>query len=135
MKHNLKYMLIAALAIACTAVSCDSYFDINTKDQATLEDIMSRSTAVRQYLAHLYAYIPNDENLRANEGGTSLRSDEALHAKSQYETNWYKVRRAETIGRSTTKPSTSAPPSSTISAMTRRIPRNWSPRWKGKPAS
>ena len=95
MKHSIKQLIVAVLATACTAVSCDSYFDINTKDQATLEDIMSRSTAVRQYLAHLYAYIPNDENLRANEGGTSLRSDEALHAKSQYETNWYKVRRGE----------------------------------------
>lgn len=95
MKHFSKNILIAVLAAACTAVSCDSYFDINTKDQATLEDIMGRSTAVRQYLAHLYSYIPQDENLRGNEGGTSLRSDEALHGKSQYETNWYKVRRGE----------------------------------------
>ncbi|MBP5483071.1 MAG: RagB/SusD family nutrient uptake outer membrane protein [Bacteroidales bacterium] len=95
MKHNIKHLVIAVLAAACTAVSCDSYFDINLKDQATLEDIMSRSTAVRQYLAHLYSYIPQDENLRGNEGGTNLRSDEALHAKSQWETNWYKVRRGE----------------------------------------
>ena len=63
---------------------------------------MSRSTAVRQYLAHLYAYIPNDENLRANEGGTSLRSDEALHGKSQWETNWYKVRRGDYSSASST---------------------------------
>lgn len=95
-----RYLILAALAISLTA--CDSYFDINTKDQATLADIMSRSTAVRQYLAHLYAYIPNDENLRANEGGTSLRSDEALHGKSQWETNWYKVRRGEYSSASST---------------------------------
>ena len=95
MKHSVKTFIAAVLAAACTAVSCDSYFDINTKDQATLEDIMGRSTAVRQYLAHLYAYIPQDENLRGQEGGTSLRSDEALHGKSQWETNWYKVRRGE----------------------------------------
>ncbi|MBO6097116.1 MAG: RagB/SusD family nutrient uptake outer membrane protein [Bacteroidales bacterium] len=95
MKHTIRLSFIAVLAAACTAVSCDSYFDINTKDQATLEDIMGRSTAVRQYLAHLYSYIPQDENLRSNEGGTSLRSDEALHGKSQWETNWYKVRRGE----------------------------------------
>ena len=95
MKHTIRLSFIAMLAAACTAVSCDSYFDINTKDQATLEDIMGRSTAVRQYLAHLYSYIPQDENLRSNEGGTSLRSDEALHGKSQWETNWYKVRRGE----------------------------------------
>lgn len=95
MKHTIRLSFIAVLAAACTAVSCDSYFDINTKDQATLEDIMGRSTAVRQYLAHLYSYIPQEENLRGNEGGTNLRSDEALHGKSQWETNWYKVRRGE----------------------------------------
>lgn len=102
MKHTIRLSFIAVLAAACTAVSCDSYFDINTKDQATLEDIMGRSTAVRQYLAHLYSYIPQDENLRGNEGGTSLRSDEALHGKSQWETNWYKVRRGEYSSASTT---------------------------------
>ena len=100
MKKLFRYIIISVAAICLSA--CDSYFDINTKDQATLADIMSRSTAVRQYLAHLYAYIPNDENLRANEGGTSLRSDEALHGKSQWETNWYKVRRGEYSSASTT---------------------------------
>ena len=102
MKTNKLTILLAAALLSLCSVSCDSFFDINTKDQATLEDIMSRSTAVRQYLAHLYAYVPNEENLRANEGGTSLRSDEALHAKSQWETAWYKVRRGEYSSASTT---------------------------------
>ena len=83
------------LAIGLLAASCDSFFDINLKDQATLDDTMSRSSSVRRYLAHLYSYIPRDENTRAYEGGTVLRSDESLNAKSQYETYWYKVRRGE----------------------------------------
>ncbi|MBQ4388745.1 MAG: RagB/SusD family nutrient uptake outer membrane protein, partial [Bacteroidales bacterium] len=83
------------LAIALLAVSCDKFFDINLKDQATLEDTMSCSSSVRRYLAHLYSYIPRDENTRNYEGGTVLRSDESLNAKSQYETYWYKVRRGE----------------------------------------
>ena len=95
------HILSVAALLLGAVTACDSYFDINTKDQATLADIMSRSTAVRQYLAHLYAYIPNEENLRANEGGTSLRSDEALHAKSQWETEWYKIRRGEYSSAST----------------------------------
>ena len=102
MKTNTLYIMLAAALLTISAASCDSYFDVNTKDQATLADIMSRSTAVRQYLAHLYAYIPEEENLRANEGGTSLRSDEALHAKSQWETDWYKIRRGEYSSASTT---------------------------------
>ena len=99
---KLRYLLILTCSALAGLTACDSFFDINTKDQATLEDVMSRSTAVRQYLAHLYAYIPNDENLRANEGGTSLRSDEALHGKSQWETDWYKVRRGEYSSASST---------------------------------
>ena len=81
--------------MAVAAVSCDSFFDINLKDQPTLEDTMSRSSTVKRYLAHLYSYIPRDENVRNYEGATVLRSDESLVAKSQYETFWYKVRRGE----------------------------------------
>ena len=87
--------IYALMALAILAVSCDSFFDINLKDQATLEDTMSRSSTVKRYLAHLYSYIPRDENTRAYEGGTVLRSDESLNAKSQYETYWYTVRRGE----------------------------------------
>ena len=87
--------IYALMAFAILAISCDSFFDINLKDQATLEDTMSRSSTVKRYLAHLYAYIPRDENTRAYEGGTVLRSDESLNGKSQYETYWYKVRRGE----------------------------------------
>ena len=88
-----KIYLLVMIAIA--AVSCDSFFDINLKDQPTLEDTMSRSSTVKRYLAHLYSYIPRDENIRNYEGATVLRSDESLVAKSQYETFWYKVRRGE----------------------------------------
>ena len=89
------YNILTVIALACLAAACDSFFDINLKDQATLEDTMSRSSTVKRYLAHLYAYIPRDENTRNYEGGVVLRSDESLNAKSQYETYWYKVRRGE----------------------------------------
>ena len=95
MKKNSIIFLISILLVALGAASCDSYFDINLEDQASLKDIMSRPTAVKQYLAHLYSYLPRDENTRDKEGGTVLRSDESLNAKSQYETYWYKVRRGE----------------------------------------
>ncbi|MBQ9194447.1 MAG: RagB/SusD family nutrient uptake outer membrane protein, partial [Bacteroidales bacterium] len=87
--------IYALMALCILAISCDSFFDINLKDQATLEDTMSRSSTVKRYLAHLYSYIPREENTRAYEGGTVLRSDESLNAKSQYETYWYTVRRGE----------------------------------------
>ena len=91
-----KYLYILILA-ALSLTSCDSFFDINTKDQATMADVMSRSTSVRQYLARLYYYIPQEENLRQYEGGTSMRSDEALHGKTDYSINgdWSYIRRGE----------------------------------------
>ena len=87
--------IFVLVMIAVAAASCDSFFDINLKDQPTLDDTMSRSSTVKRYLAHLYSYIPRDENIRNYEGATVLRSDESLVAKSQYETFWYKVRRGE----------------------------------------
>ena len=92
MKKNL-ILYLALMMLAFT--SCDSYFDINLKDQPTMEDLMSRPSSVRRYLAHLYSYLPMDENVRDNEGGVVLRADECLNGSSQYETYWYKVRRGD----------------------------------------
>ena len=91
----MKKKIYLVLFLCLAAVSCDSFFDINLQDQPTLEDTMKRSSSVKRYLAHLYSYIPRDENVRNYEGGTVLRADESLVAKSQYETFWYKVRRGE----------------------------------------
>ena len=83
------------MALAILAISCDSFFDINLKDQATLEDTMSRSSSVKRYLAHLYYYIPRDEEIRNHEGGTVLRSDELLPGKTTYNVTWLNVRRGQ----------------------------------------
>ena len=86
---------LAAIALGLASVSCESYFDINLKDQPTLEDTMQRIAATRRYLAHLYSYIPYDERIREDDGGTVGRSDEMLMGSSQYETYWYYVRRGD----------------------------------------
>ena len=89
------YIILSAAVLGFSAVSCESFFDVNLKDQPTLEDIMSRNTSTRQYLAHLYSYLPYDERVRDSDGGTVMRSDEMLPGSSQYETFWYKVRRGD----------------------------------------
>ncbi len=89
------YIVLTAVVLGLFAAGCESYFDVNLKDQPTLEDLMSRNTSTRQYLAHLYSYLPYDERIRENEGGTVMRSDEMLPGSSQYETFWYKVRRGD----------------------------------------
>ena len=89
------FITLAAIALGLASVSCESYFDINLKDQPTLEDTMQRIAATRRYLAHLYSYIPYDERIREDDGGTVGRSDEMLMGSSQYETYWYYVRRGD----------------------------------------
>lgn len=75
--------------------SCDSYFDVNLEDQATMEEIFSKSTTTRQYLAHCYSFIPQDERPNNYEGGVVTRSDEALFGSSSNPTVWYKFRQGD----------------------------------------
>ena len=72
--------------------SCDSYFDINLDDQATLEEMFSKRNTTRQYLAHCYSFIPYDERPRSHDGGVMMRSDEVLFGSSSYPTPWYYYR-------------------------------------------
>ena len=87
--------IIAILALVAAAVSCESFFDVNLKDQADLDGIFSKRGSVRQFVANLYTYLPRDEQIQTNEGGVVLRADEALFGASQYSYIWYKYRHGD----------------------------------------
>ena len=71
-----KYLaIIAALLTLC---ACDSYFDIDFQDQANLEEIFSKKNTTENYLAHLYSYLPHDEDTHNGAGYVIPRSDEGL---------------------------------------------------------
>ena len=91
MKKSL-YILTFALVALLGLSSCDSYFDINLDDQATLEEMFSKKSTTRQYLAHCYSFIPYDERPRSHDGGVMMRSDEVLFGSSSYPTAWYYYR-------------------------------------------
>ena len=91
MKKTL-YILTFALVALLGLSSCDSYFDINLDDQATLEEMFSKKSTTRQYLAHCYSFIPYDERPRSHDGGVMMRSDEVLFGSSSYPTAWYYFR-------------------------------------------
>ena len=61
---------IAILAALLTLSACDSYFDIDFQDQANLP--------TESYLAHLYSYLPHDEDTHKGTGYVIPRSDEGL---------------------------------------------------------
>ena len=69
---------IYILAALLTLASCDSYFDIDFQDQANLEEIFSKKNTTESYLAHLYSYLPHDEDTHKGAGYVIPRSDEGL---------------------------------------------------------
>ena len=76
---------ISAIAIAVLSVSaCDSFFDVDLKDQATLDEIFAQSTSTHKYLAHCYSYIPTDEEIVGSDGWAVGRSDESRYSWYQW---------------------------------------------------
>ena len=80
---NINKILVSILTVfAFTA--CDSYFDVDLKDQATLEEIFSQSTTTHKYLAHCYSYSPLDEEIVGSDGWVVGRADESRYSWYQW---------------------------------------------------
>lgn len=77
MKNTLYIISMALLALFGLS-SCDSYFDVDLKDQPTLEEQFSKYLNAKQFSANCYAYLPYEEKQDAREGGVIRRSDESL---------------------------------------------------------
>ncbi|MBR1871808.1 MAG: RagB/SusD family nutrient uptake outer membrane protein, partial [Bacteroidales bacterium] len=90
MKKTISIFAIFAAALA--AVSCDSYFNVNLSDQATLESLYSKRVSVRNFVSNMYTYLPREEHVDASEGMGVLRSDESLFGASQHTSIAYKLR-------------------------------------------
>ena len=73
-----------ALLLAFTLSSCESFFDVELDDQAKIEDIFRQKTEVQKYLSHLYAYIPQEEEVVGMHGWTVGRADESLFSWYQW---------------------------------------------------
>ena len=71
-----KYLYIITALLTLSA--CDSYFDIDFQDQANLEEIFAKKNTTERYLAHLYSYLPHDEDTHKGTGYVIPRSDEGL---------------------------------------------------------
>lgn len=83
MKPNIK-IFTAILAAAMTFVSCEGWFDVRLDDQANLQEIFSKRNTTHNYLAHIYSYIPLDEEVIGSDGWVVPRSDEALFSFYQW---------------------------------------------------
>ena len=92
MNKIIKTSIIVVLALS--AVSCDSYFDVELQDQATLEEMFSKRSTARQLAAHMYAYLPKEENPvdASSEGGFSGRTDARQVNASAYANTIFDLR-------------------------------------------
>jgi len=82
MKKTLLYFVtIAAIAVLS---SCEKYFEVDLKDQATMEEIFAKSSTTHKYLSHLYSYLPLDEEIVGSDGWVVARSDEAMYSWYQW---------------------------------------------------
>ena len=86
--------LSAIVLLAMSALSCDSYFDVELQDQATLEEMFSKRGTARQLAAHMYAYLPKEENPvdASSEGGFSGRTDARQVNASAYANTVFDLR-------------------------------------------
>ena len=84
----------SVILLALCALSCDSYFDVELQDQATLEEMFSKRGTARQLAAHMYAYLPKEENpVDSNtEGGFSGRTDARQINASAYANSCFDLR-------------------------------------------
>ena len=77
MKKTIYLISIIVLAVLGLS-SCDSWFDVDLSDQATIEEQFKKYTTAKQFSAGCYAYFPYEEKQDAREGGVIRRSDESL---------------------------------------------------------
>lgn len=76
--------IILTVGALLTLSACDEFFDVDLKDQATLEEVFSQSTTTHKYLAHCYSYIPLDEEIVGSDGWVVGRADESRYSWYQW---------------------------------------------------
>lgn len=81
---QIRILAVVVLTFAFSLTSCESFFDVNFDDQATLEKTFSQSTTTKKFLSHLYSYIPMEEEIVNFHGWVVPRSDEAQYSFYQW---------------------------------------------------
>ena len=62
------YKILALLAIALSFASCEDFLDKQPEENLTLDDIFSNRIYTRDFLSHIYTWIPTEANF-ADDGG------------------------------------------------------------------
>lgn len=81
---QLRILVVTILIAVFSLTSCESFFDVKLDDQANIDEIFSKSTTTKRYLAHLYSYIPIEEEIINRHGWVVPRSDEGQFSFYQW---------------------------------------------------
>ena len=69
------YLLVFSIAISLS--SCESYLDVELQNQLTLEEVFDKRQTTESYLAQIYGYLPDEQDIVYGDGTVVPRSDEA----------------------------------------------------------
>ena len=68
MRSMKAYKILALLAIALSFASCEDFLDKQPEENLTLDDVFSNRIYTRDFLSHIYTWMPTEANM-ANDGG------------------------------------------------------------------
>ena len=71
------YFLLAIVFIGICG-SCEKYLDVELQNQMSMEEVFNKRQTTEAYLAQIYGYLPNENDMVSGEGGMVPLSDEAL---------------------------------------------------------
>lgn len=89
MIKNIKLTVPVLVGLALSLVSCKKYLDQVPDDRITIEEVFRKKATSEQYLANVYAYVPDEANQWENNGwlGTSDEVDVTFSGSRNYDIN------------------------------------------------
>ncbi|MGV3760882.1 RagB/SusD family nutrient uptake outer membrane protein [Parapedobacter sp.] len=71
------YLVLGVVSIGILG-SCEKYLDVELQNQMSLEEVFDKRQTTEAYLAQIYGFLPNENDMIGGEGGMVPLSDEAL---------------------------------------------------------
>ncbi|MEC3879461.1 RagB/SusD family nutrient uptake outer membrane protein [Parapedobacter sp. 10938] len=71
------YLILGIVSLGLLG-SCEKYLDVELQNQMSLEEVFDKRQTTEAYLAQIYGFLPNENDMIGGEGGMVPLSDEAL---------------------------------------------------------
>ncbi len=71
------YVTVSLLVLSFFT-GCDKYLEVELQNQMTMDEVFNKRQTTEAYLAQVYGFLPNENDMVSGEGGMVPLSDEAL---------------------------------------------------------